>query len=149
MQVAPAAKVVRQSVLWPPSLTKSPAVVILEMLRTDFPVFWRVTTLAAPVAPIATFAHASEVGLTLAVVPLAATVRLSEVVCVRVPETPVMVITDVPGEAFAATVRVSPLAEVVGLGLNPAVTPLGMPVALMLTLPLKPFAGTTVITLPP
>lgn len=121
----------------------------MEMLRTAFPVFCRVTTLAAPVAPMATLAHVSDVGLTLAVVPLAATVRLSEVVCVMLPETPVTVITDVPGDVFAATVRVSALVEVVGLGLNPAVTPLGIPVALMLTLPLKPFAGTTVITLPP
>jgi hypothetical protein len=60
-----------------------------------------------------------------------------------------MVTVDVPGVALAATVRVSVLVEFVGLGLNPAVTPLGKPEALKVGLSLNPFAGTTVIVLVP
>ena len=77
------------------------------------------------------------------------TVRLSVVVCVMPSDTPVMVTVDVPGVALAATVRVSVLVEFVGLGLNPAVTPLGKPEALKVGLSLNPFAGTTVIVLVP
>ena len=82
-------------------------------------------------------------------VGLAVTVRLSVVVCVMLPETPVMVIVDVPTVALAAAVKVSVLVEAVGLGLNPAVTPLGRPEALNVGLPLNPLTGTTVIVLVP
>ena len=149
MQLAPAARVVRQSVLWPPALAKSPVVAMREMLSVDVPVFWSVTTWAAPVLPLATLPQVSEVGLTITVVPLAATVRFNVVVFVMLPATPVIVIADVPGEALVATVIVRVLAEVVGLGLNVVVTPLGMPEELRATLPLNPFAGTTVIVLVP
>ena len=82
-------------------------------------------------------------------VGLAVIVRLSVVVCVMLPETPVIVMVDVPTVALAAAVRVSRLVELVGLGLNPAVTPLGRPEALNVGLPLNPFTGTTVIVLVP
>ena len=68
-------------------------------------------------------------------------------VCVRLPDVPVMVTVDVPLVALLLAVRVSVLVVVVGLGENPAVTPLGRPEALRLTLPLKPLVGTTVIWL--
>ena len=77
------------------------------------------------------------------------TVRLSDVVCVMLPDTPVMVIVAVPRVALAPAVRVSVLVEVVGFGLNPAVTPLGKPDALRVTLSLNPFEGTTVMVLVP
>ena len=77
------------------------------------------------------------------------TVRFTVVVCVMLPDTPVMVIVAVPRVALAPAVRVSVLVEVVGFGLNPAVTPLGKPDALRVTLSLNPFEGTTVMVLMP
>ena len=65
------------------------------------------------------------------------------------PDLPVMVIVAVPRVALAPTVRVSVLVEDVGLGLNPAITPLGKPEALNVGLPLNPLTGTTVIVLVP
>ena len=43
------------------------------------------------------------------------------------PEVPVRVTVEVPVGVADGTVRVSVLVEVVGFGLNPAVTPLGIP----------------------
>ena len=60
-----------------------------------------------------------------------------------------MVIVDVPGAVPDCTVSVSVLVVLVGFGLNPAVTPLGRPVAFKVTLPVKPPAGTTVMVLVP
>ena len=60
-----------------------------------------------------------------------------------------MVTVTVPVAAVAVAVRVSVLLEVAGFGLNPAVTPLGKPVAERVTLPLKPFTGTMLIVLVP
>jgi hypothetical protein len=80
------------------------------------------------------------------------TVRVSVVVCVRLPDVPVMVTVTVPVVAalLAASVKVLLfVAEVVGLGLNAAVTPLGRPEADKLTLPLKPFCGVILIALVP
>ena len=82
-------------------------------------------------------------------VGLPVTVRLSVVVCVMLPETPVMVIVDVPTVAFAAAVRVNVLVDAVGSGLNPAVTPFGRPEAVNVGLPLNPLTGTTVMVLVP
>ena len=76
-------------------------------------------------------------------------VKLSVVVCVRPPETPVMVIVDVPSVAEPEAVSVNVLVDDVGFGLNPAVTPPGKPEALKVGLPVKPFTGTTVIVLVP
>ena len=55
----------------------------------------------------------------------------------------------VPVAAVALAVSVSVLVEVVGFGLNAAVTPLGKPDAERVTLPLKPFTGAIVIVLAP
>src|SRR5271166_325288 len=79
----------------------------------------------------------------------AVTVRLIVVVCVKLPDVPVMVTVTVPVAAVAPAVRVSVLLLVAGLGLNAAVTPLGKPDAERVTLPLKPFDGVMVIALVP
>jgi hypothetical protein len=60
-----------------------------------------------------------------------------------------MVTVTVPVTAVALAVSVSVLVEVVGFGLNAAVTPLGKPDAERVTLPLKPFTGVMVIVLVP
>ena len=68
---------------------------------------------------------------------------------VKLPDTPLIVIVEVPVAAPAAAVRVSVLVVLVGFGLKAAVTPLGRLEADKVTLPLKPSAGTTVIVLVP
>ena len=61
-----------------------------------------------------------------------------------------MIVTvDVPVVAVALTARVKELVVVAEVGLKEAVTPPGKPDADKLTLPLKPFWGTTVIVLEP
>ena len=75
--------------------------------------------------------------------------RLSVVLCVKLPDTPVMVTVDVPVVAVPLAVSVKMLVVVVGFGANPAVTPLGKPAALKVTLPAKPLTGTTVMVLVP
>ncbi|PYU75811.1 MAG: hypothetical protein DMG49_02615, partial [Acidobacteria bacterium] len=80
------------------------------------------------------------------------TVNVSVVVFVRLPEVPVMVTVTVPVVAVLLAVSVKVLLLVVGLvglGLNAAVTPLGRVEVDMVTLPLKPFCGVTVIVLCP
>jgi len=52
-----------------------------------------------------------------------------------------------PVVAVAEAVKVSVLVPVVEVGLNTAVTPDGVPLALRATLPVNPFVGTTVIVL--
>ena len=77
------------------------------------------------------------------------TVKLTVVVCVRLPLVPVMVTVAVPVAAVLLAVNVNVLLLVVLDGLNEAVTPLGNPEADKLTLPLKPFTGLTVMVLVP
>ena len=69
--------------------------------------------------------------------------------CDKLPETPVTVTLKVPSAAVLLAVSVKALVLAVLLGLNDAVTPLGRPDADKLTLPLKPFCGTTVMVLAP
>lgn len=57
----------------------------------------------------------------------------------RLPDVPVMVTVTVPVAAVPLAVNVNVLVLVVGFGLNEAVTPLGRPDGVRLTLPLKPF----------
>ena len=62
------------------------------------------------------------------------------------PEVPVMVTVALPTVAVLLAVSVRTLEPVeVGFGANDAVTPLGRPEADRVTLPVNPFAGTTVI----
>jgi len=75
------------------------------------------------------------------------TVRVIVVVCVKLPDIPVMVTVVVPADAEALAVSVSTLVVVVLVGLKDAVTPVGRPEAVKATLPVKPFAGFTVIVL--
>ena len=77
------------------------------------------------------------------------TVRLMVVVCVKLPDVPVIVTVAVPVVAVLLAVKVTVLLVVVLAGLKDAVTPLGSPDADKLTLPLKPFTGLTVMVLVP
>ena len=79
----------------------------------------------------------------------AVTVSDTVVVAVKLPDVPVTVTVEVPVAAEAATVSVSTLLVVDEVGLNAAVTPVGSPDAAKLTVPVNPFAGTTVIVLVP
>lgn len=82
-------------------------------------------------------------------VPTLFTVRESVVVMVKRPAVPVMVTLVVPVDAVPLAVNVNVLVFAVLVGLNEAVTPFGSPEADKLTLPLKPFRGTTVTVLVP
>jgi hypothetical protein len=77
------------------------------------------------------------------------TVREMIVVLERLPDAPVMVIVAAPVVAVPLAVSVNVLVLAVLLGLKDAVTPLGVPDADKLTLPVKPFWGVTVIVLAP
>ena len=70
-------------------------------------------------------------------------------VCVRLPEVPVMVMFDNPAVAVLAAVSVNMLVPVVLAGLNDAVTPAGRPLATRATEPLKLLMPATVIVLLP
>jgi len=61
----------------------------------------------------------------------------------------VIVTVTVPLAAVVLTVNVAVLLDVVGFGLNEAVTPLGNPDADKVTLPVKPFEGVILIVLVP
>jgi hypothetical protein len=69
----------------------------------------------------------------------ACTVRETAVLLERLPEAPVMVTVTVPVVAVLLAESVSVLVLVALLGLNDAVTPLGIPEADKLTLLLNPF----------
>lgn len=77
------------------------------------------------------------------------TVRPIVVVSVVLPDVPVIVTVTAPVVAVGLTVNVNVLVVVELLGANDATTPVGKPVAVKLTLPLKPPVGTTVIVLVP
>src|ERR1019366_7284922 len=130
---------------------KSPLVAMLLMFSVAVPVLLSVTLFAGVVTPTTVLPNVREVGtrVTTGLPPLAFTVRLSVVVFVNAPDVPVIVTVTVPVAAVALAVKVNVLVEVVGFGANPAVTPLGRPEALKVTLPLKPFTGTTVMVLVP
>jgi hypothetical protein len=70
------------------------------------------------------------------------TVKLTEVVCVKLPEVPVTVTVTVPSAAVLLAASVKTLLPVVGFGLKPADTPLGnAEVTDKPTLPANPFNG--------
>jgi hypothetical protein len=76
---------------------------------------------------------------------VALTVSETVVVFIKLPEVPMTVTVAVPVVAVLLAVSVSVLVPVVGFALKDAVTPLGRPDTLKLTLLLKPFCGVTVI----
>lgn len=76
-------------------------------------------------------------------------VRLMLVVCVNVPDVPVIVIVLVPVVAVLLAVNVKTLVDVVGLTPNEAVTPLGNAEFDRLTEPVNPFRSVTLIVLVP
>jgi hypothetical protein len=102
-----------------------------------------------PLAPSVTVREAGEAAMVKFGVAVAATVRASVVVALRLPEVPVMVTVEVPVVAVELAVRVSTLLPVVGFVPNAAVTPLGNPEATRVTLPLNPFTSVTVTVLVP
>jgi len=71
------------------------------------------------------------------------------VVCVMLPDVPVMVTVAVPSDAVALAARVKVLVLVAGFVPKLAVTPVGKPDAARVTLPLKPLDGLMVIVLVP
>ena len=75
---------------------------------------------------------------------VALTLSVIVVVCVRVPEVPVMVTVEVPAVAVLPAERVNTPAE-----LKEDVTPVGKPEAVKATVPLKPFSRLTVMVLVP
>ena len=79
--------------------------------------------------------------------PRAFTVRFTVVVCVSVPEVPVIVTAAVPTAAVELARNVTRLVDVVGFVPKVAVTPAGRPEVDRLTLPVKPPEGATVIVL--
>lgn len=73
----------------------------------------------------------------------------TDVVCVSVPEVPVIVMVLVPVVAVLLAVKVRVLLEVVGFVPNVAVTPLGRAEFESVTEPVKPFRSVTLIVLLP
>ena len=71
----------------------------------------------------------------------ALTTRETEVVCERVPLVPVMVAEKLPVEVVAPASTVIVAEPVAGLGLKLAVAPVGNPLALKVTIPVKPPDG--------
>lgn len=67
------------------------------------------------------------------------------VACKRLPDVPVTVMVNVPTVAVDVADNRRVLVVAAGLGLNEAVTPVGMPDAVKLTLLEKPFTGLTVM----
>ncbi len=67
----------------------------------------------------------------------------------KLPDVPVILTVTVPLAAVLLAVNVTVLLEVAGFGLNEAVTPLGNPDAVKVTLPVKPFEAVIVIVLVP
>lgn len=75
----------------------------------------------------------------------ALTVKLIDVVWLRVPEVPVIVTVEVPVVAVLLALNVTTLVDVVGFVPKLAVTPAGSPDADKLTLPVNPPLGVTVM----
>ena len=78
-----------------------------------------------------------------------ATVNVMLVLAVRFPAVPVTVTVAAPNAAPALAAKFNTLAVAVLVGLNEAVTPLGSPDTLRLTVLLNPLSGVTVMLAPP
>jgi hypothetical protein len=98
-----------------------------------------VTALVPPAPPLVTVTLVGEAPSVKLAVPVPFTVTPTVVVCVKLPDLPVMVTVAVLALAKALAFRVSVLVAVAGFGLKAAVTPVGKPVAVKVTLPVKPF----------
>lgn len=112
------------------------------------PVLVTVTVLV-PVPPCVTETLAGEAESEKFGAATVVTVRLMVVVCVSVPDVPVIVTVDVPVVAVELAVNVTTLLEVVGFVPKVAVTPVGNPEAERVTLPVKPFRSATEMVLVP
>lgn len=75
--------------------------------------------------------------------------RETVVALVKLPEEPVTVTVAVPGVAVLDTDRVRTVLVVTGFDPKAALTPVGNPDAVRVTLPLKPFSGFTVMVVEP
>ena len=146
VHLAFAASVLPQVLL---ATAKSPLGAMLLMLRVEAPVLVRVTVLGLLVTPTSVLGNVRDAGERFTMGPLAVTVSAIVVWLVKLSDTPLMVMVDVPRAAPLLAARVSVLVVVVGFGANPAVTPLGRPEALKVTSPLKPSLSVTVIVLVP
>jgi hypothetical protein len=78
-------------------------------------------------------------------VSAAVIIRAMPVFFTKLPLVPVAVTSLVPKVAETLAVRVNVVEVVEAVGLNDAVTPVGSPPAVNVTLPLKPPVGTTEI----
>ena len=102
-----------------------------------------------PLPPWDTLSEEGEALMVKSGCDAALTVRVSVVFALRLPEVPVMVTVAVPTVAVLLAVSVRMLVVVVLVGLKVAVTPVGRPEALRVTVPLNPFKGLTVMVLVP
>ena len=149
VQTFPAARVAPQGFVVVRK-AKSPLSPMLLMFSVALPVFFRVMSFPGLVVPIFLTAYVSEAGVSVTTGAVGVvTVRLTVVDDVKLADVPLIVTVAVPGVAVALAVSVRVLVVLVGFGLNPAVTPLGRPDALSVTLPVKPPAGITVMVLVP
>ncbi len=153
MHVFPAASVLPQGLVLV-SRANSPLGAMLAMFSVEPPVFLSVTFFAELVVFSTTLPNARDAGVKVTAGP-PVTVRLSVVVFVNAPDTPLTVTVTVPvvAVAVAAKVRVlvveAGLVTVAGFGLKVAVTPVGRPEAERVTLPLKQPDGVMVTVVVP
>jgi len=109
----------------------------------------RVIVLVPPAPPCVIVTLVGEADKLKFGITAAFTVNETVVVCVRVPEIPVIVTAAVPVVAVLLAVNVKTLEVVAGFVPNKAVTPAGNPDAESDTLPVKPLVGLIVIVLAP
>lgn len=102
-----------------------------------------------PLPPCATVSEVGEEASVKLAVADAATVTVTVVLAVKLPDVPLIVTVEAPGEAVEPAVSVSVPVLVVGFGEKVAVTPVGRPVAEKVTEPVKPFSGVTAIVVVP
>jgi hypothetical protein len=121
-----------------------------EDVRSENPVTVRLTGLAKPADGVMVIVYETVLpAITVCVdgvakiekLGTAATIRVTVVVRVRLPLTPVIVSVYEPAAVAPPTVTFNVDADVVGFGANEGVTPAGAPLRLSVTLPLNPFVG--------
>ncbi len=136
-------------------LTENPAVTplgkpVAVRVVAELKLFWLVMVMVlVPLLPCTTVREAGEALMVKFGEAAAFTVSAIVVLAFKLPEVPLMVTVAVPVVAVPLAVSVSTLVEVVGLVPKFAVTPLGKPDAVRVTLPVNPPAGITVMVLVP